>query len=86
MRAPGSTAIAVTSSHSIVADINDAGSAGVPGYDGATYESLLQDYNSAVNYGDQYEVEGNDPEAASNYNLSSRIYTQLTDNCLVVES
>jgi len=47
---------------------------------------LLQDYNSAMNYGDQYEIEGKDQEAASNYNLSSRIYTQLTDNCLVVDS
>jgi len=47
---------------------------------------LLQDYNSAVNYGDQYEIEGKDQEAASNHNLSSRIYTQLTDNCLVVDS
>lgn len=69
---------------SVVEDIKDAGSAGVPGYDDDKCESLLGDYNTAVSYGDDANVNGDQQEASTYYNLAGQIYTQLSNNCLLV--
>ena len=61
-----------------------AGSAGIPGYDDAKCESLVNDFNIAVNRSEQALLD-NDTATSNTYaELGNRILGQLTDNCLVV--
>jgi hypothetical protein len=64
----------------------DAGSAGIDGYDDAECQSLLNDYNSARQYADDYAAEGNTAEARTYNNIAHAIWTQMSDNCMVVTS
>jgi hypothetical protein len=68
-----------------VGPVSGAGSAGVPGYDDATCESLAQDNNTAVSYGDQAQQAGDTDTAGSYYHQAAHIYQQLLDNCLVID-
>jgi hypothetical protein len=68
-----------------VGPVSGAGSAGVPGYDDATCESLAQDNNTAVSYGDQAAASGDSEAEVSYYQQAAHIYQQLSDNCLVID-
>jgi hypothetical protein len=68
-----------------VSPVRGAASAGIAGYDDATCESLAQDNNTAVKYGDQANAAGDTDTAISNYNLAQNIYTQMSDNCMVID-
>lgn len=67
------------------AEVKSAGSAGVKGYGDDTCQSLANDYNTAVNASAEGLLAGDAERAAQNGQLANRIYTQLTDNCLVVD-
>ena len=62
-----------------------AGSAGITGYDDAKCESLAHDYNTATSYGDQPAQAGDLEGAASNYTVADQIYTQMSDNRMVMD-
>jgi hypothetical protein len=82
-RAPGTTAPVVVKAQTSVA--LTAGSAGIPGYDDAKCESLVNDYNTAVDRSEQGLLD-NDTATQNTYGeLANRIYGQLTDNCLVID-
>ena len=61
--------------------IKEAGSAGVPGYDDATCQQLLNDYNTAVNHSESELLEGSGTTYGE---LANRIYGQLSSNCMTV--
>ncbi len=62
----------------------DAGSAGIDGYDDAACQSLLHDYNTAVDNLEAGVLAGDDSRASTYGNLANRIMGQMSDNCLVV--
>lgn len=66
-----------------VAAIKSAGSAGVPGYDDDTCESLLKDYET-VNKQNEENLVNNSPSNQAGQ-LASQIYGQLTSNCLTID-
>ena len=68
-----------------VGPVSGAGSAGVSGYDDAKCESLAEDNNTAVSYGDQAQQAGDNDAAANFYHQAANIYQQLSDNCLVID-
>jgi hypothetical protein len=66
-----------------VAAIKSTGSAGISGYGDAECESLLHDYNTAVDQSEQNLLN----ESSSNQagELANRIYGQLTSNCMTID-
>jgi hypothetical protein len=66
-----------------VAAIKSAGGAGISGYGDAECESLLHDYNTAVDQDEQNLLnESSDNQAGE---LANRIYGQLTSNCMTID-
>jgi len=63
----------------------EAGGVGKPGYDDAECESLLGDYNKAVDESEGGLLEGNDDRANTYGELANRIYGQMSSNCLLVD-
>jgi hypothetical protein len=66
-----------------VAAIKAAGSAGVPGYDDDTCESLLKDYETANKQNDENLLNNASSNQAGQ--LANQIYGQLTSNCLTID-
>jgi hypothetical protein len=66
-----------------VAAIKSAGSAGVPGYDDATCEGLLKDYETVNKQNNENLLH----ESSSNQagQLANQIYGQLTSNCMTID-
>jgi hypothetical protein len=66
-----------------VAAIKSAGSAGVPGYDDATCEGLLKDYETVNKQSNENLLH----ESSSNQagQLANQIYGQLTSNCMTID-
>ena len=62
-----------------------AGSAGIPGYDDAACESLANDFNKAVDEQEGGLLEGNTERQNKYGELAKKIYTQMTDNCMVMD-
>jgi hypothetical protein len=65
------------------AAIKSAGSAGVPGYGDSECESLLHDYNTAVDQSEQ-NLLNNAPSNQAGQ-LANQIYGQLTSNCMTID-
>ena len=65
--------------------VKAAGSAGVKGYGDDTCQALANDYNTAVNASQEGLVAGDSERVEQNGQLASRIYAQLTDNCMVID-
>ncbi len=61
------------------AEVKSAGSAGVKGYGDDTYQSLANDYNTAVNASAEGLISGDAERAGQNGQLANRTYAQLTD-------
>jgi ribosome-interacting GTPase 1 len=66
-----------------VAAIKSAGSAGVPGYDDDTCESLLKDYETVNKQSNENLLNNSSSNQAGQ--LANQIYGQLTSNCLTVD-
>jgi len=60
-----------------------AGSAGIPGYDDGTCQSLADAYNDAVDNIEAASLAGYDLEYQ--YTIANNIYRELSDNCLVID-
>jgi hypothetical protein len=75
--------VAALTTHAVAA-VKSAGSAGVPGYDDATCEALLNDYNTAVNHSED-ELKSGKSSGTDYGQLANQIYGQLTSNCLVID-
>lgn len=68
----------------VVSTALEAGGAGIPGYSDSKCEGLAGDYNKSVDELDAGVLEGNEDRANKYGELANRIYSQMTDNCLVV--
>jgi hypothetical protein len=62
-----------------------AGSAGIPGYGDTQCEGLANDYNKFVNEIEQGLLTGDEHRSSLYGELATRIYAQMSDNCLVVD-
>jgi hypothetical protein len=86
VRSPGTVTQTRLVQPTVVAkQIKEAGSTGVAGYDNAKCESLLHDYNTAVSYGEAEMLAGKNAKDSSNLNIAKNIYTQMSENCLLVD-
>jgi hypothetical protein len=71
----------------VIAEVKDAGSAGIPGYDDAKCQSLLEDYNLAVETFSQ-ELEdghGGSSRGMQAIQIAKHAKQEMSDNCLVVD-
>jgi hypothetical protein len=63
---------------------NDAGSAGVPGYDDKRCQQLLNDANAETDRAIEEASDGNARGFRYHSDIATHAVTELTDNCLVV--
>jgi hypothetical protein len=63
---------------------NDAGSAGIPGYDDKRCQELLNDANKATDRAIEEASDGNTKGFQTNSDIATHAVNELTDNCLVV--